>query len=483
MTGADDSTSGGGGSSVVANDYDGGNKKIAELVERLVDARLQQRRGAPATAAAPAVADDGSGFDNPLAAYEVEQRGKATVLSPLVRARRTLVKIRESPTNLHQVTAILCLDKTVGGQRKATYMVCSFLTVLMQVVVMRGISSGAGWPSCSTDEDCQDGFFCASHPDDDSTCRGCVGGDLGQICAHDTPDTCHAQGTPWGIDHAGCTGFECAAFDIFNARLSCSLPNHTLYSGGFGGSICARCFDPLRAGQHWNNGRNNDWVVTAGHTRMRGADFCAVVLVAMLVGLSISTELRDLQLTLIAARQHRDNLASWVRPFLIFMSAGRQFCLLPMLTLSVPWLVLFRGSDSLTICFNTVAVLFVLDVDNMLYGIFLPESTKLYVEDYGAAHIDEGSHEEQLLSVTKRSHVVLVMLSIVVSIGLSYDEHSAWLISSFLSYFVFIIGAAIDVFQHAPEMRKKAATEAAASLFIGLGWGGFAVALGNLRVY
>ena len=42
---------------------------------------------------------------------------------------------------------------------------------------------------------------------------------------------------------------------------------------------------------------------------------------------------------------------------------------------------MFRGSDSLTICFNAVAILFVLEIDNMLYSTFVPESTKAHAWD------------------------------------------------------------------------------------------------------
>ena len=44
-----------------------------------------------------------------------------------------------------------------------------------------------------------------------------------------------------------------------------------------------------------------------------------------------------MKLTLLAARQHERTATGWVRPFLLFVGAGRQFCLLPMVTLAVPW--------------------------------------------------------------------------------------------------------------------------------------------------
>ena len=53
---------------------------------------------------------------------------------------------------------------------------------------------------------------------------------------------------------------------------------------------------------------------------------------------------------------------------------------LPGLLLDVPILVLFNGGDALSICFNTVAILFLAEVDNVCFSVMLPERTRARIE-------------------------------------------------------------------------------------------------------
>jgi len=68
-----------------------------------------------------------------------------------------------------------------------------------------------------------------------------------------------------------------------------------------------------------------------------------------------------------------------VRNSLWCLSAVRQFGLLPALAAILPNLVLERGSNVLDICFNTLAVLFLLDADNLVFTQFLGEETRARV--------------------------------------------------------------------------------------------------------
>ena len=40
----------------------------------------------------------------------------------------------------------------------------------------------------------------------------------------------------------------------------------------------------------------------------------------------------------------------------------RRWVFLPVLVAAVPWLVLFKGGDALSVCFNTIAILFLTEV-------------------------------------------------------------------------------------------------------------------------
>ena len=95
--------------------------------------------------------------------------------------------------------------------------------------------------------------------------------------------------------------------------------------------------------------------------RMRGGDWAAMALVACVVGLYCAGELRDIKLCQLTFEQ-RDGASApaWVRGVLFALIALRQYAFLPNVVHIVAMLVIHRGSDAISICFNALAVLFLL---------------------------------------------------------------------------------------------------------------------------
>ena len=97
---------------------------------------------------------------------------------------------------------------------------------------------------------------------------------------------------------------------------------------------------------------------------MRGVDYLALVLVSIVVGLYVSSEWSDIKLCeiLIAQRSNGDD-PKWVKACFSAISSMRQFGFLPLLTATVVQLVAYRGSTALDICFNGVAIIFILEIE------------------------------------------------------------------------------------------------------------------------
>ena len=76
-----------------------------------------------------------------------------------------------------------------------------------------------------------------------------------------------------------------------------------------------------------------------------------------------------------AARQGEGGSSKWRWwvSALLLLQLLRQYVFLPCLLSTMPAMVAWRGSDSLSICFNTVAVLFLMQVDNDIYAFALAE--------------------------------------------------------------------------------------------------------------
>ena len=303
---------------------------------------------------------------NPLADVTDGEQGDAppagVVGKAAVMMRETFEEMRARPANLHQATALLCLDPAVEHVTKVQYLATSLLLVLAQLLTVRGISGGAKYPSCATSDDCDPGFVCntlASGGNGD--CLACLSGRptpdnqaSGRACTRETPEYCPLKpGTQLGTNN-GCTlGFECTAFDVNNARLSCSLANHTEYKNGLGGELCSHCFDPVLDGDHWNLGKVDVWAMDDAINRMRPSDMTGLVLVAVLIGMACAAEIRDIKLCELEIKQHvSEGTPSWMRCALYVLSSIRQFALMPMLTTCIPYVIFYRGSDSLSLCFN-----------------------------------------------------------------------------------------------------------------------------------
>ena len=69
-------------------------------------------------------------------------------------------------------------------------------------------------------------------------------------------------------------------------------------------------------------------------------------------------ELKDIRLCQVAVERAGDKLSPMWRLVLSLLSGMRRWCFLPTLTFGIPTLVINLGGDALSVCFNTVAVLF-----------------------------------------------------------------------------------------------------------------------------
>ena len=103
----------------------------------------------------------------------------------------------------------------------------------------------------------------------------------------------------------------------------------------------------------------------------------------------------------------------------------RKWIFLPALIQCVPRLIGNKGGDALNVSLNTVAVLFLAEVDNAFYALALSERTKVRVEEAGRVVLTED--ERTSLQNTKTVFLVIVFtnLIVVVSYGLGgwHEQH------------------------------------------------------------
>jgi hypothetical protein len=134
--------------------------------------------------------------------------------------------------------------------------------------------------------------------------------------------------------------------------------------------ICQKCFDPQER-VFWYN--LPDAITGAIVESMRIGDWVSLFLVTTIIAASSSSELRDIKLCEFSADAVREE-GCFIAPCgvcgcgnpwqvaLRFAQMLRQFVLLPNLAMLTPALIFNKGGDAITVCFNAVAVLFLLQV-------------------------------------------------------------------------------------------------------------------------
>ena len=113
----------------------------------------------------------------------------------------------------------------------------------------------------------------------------------------------------------------------------------------------------------------------------------------------------------------------------------RLFGFLPFILKSVVSLVLYRGASALAICLNTVAVLFLVELDNLAFSHGLNEATRMEAEEFGRVSVTD--EDSRLIDVIKR--VCVLMVPAVVVLGVSTRGSDAVAFLPMLPFWVVVV--------------------------------------------
>lgn len=176
----------------------------------------------------------------------------------------------------------------------------------------------------------------------------------------------------------------------------------------------------------------------------RMGDWQALFLIACIAGLYTANEIRDIMICefLLRQRAAKDTTPAWIRRGLFILSLYRRFGLLPQVAQTIINLIFWNGATAVEIFLNGVAVLFVLEADDAIFSNFIPEGTGAEVEATGRPIIGEDAR--QMLTTTKRNHVVALTIAIPLSVWIMLFGANADIASAAPTKNVFFLCAAID---------------------------------------
>ena len=297
-----------------------------------------------------------------------------TAVLPLTAAQESSLLARyraTAPANFHHATTSLTL---AASRRRWALLFISATVVLVQLTVAISVANGVDAGACVESSDCVRGYYCATSS---AKCEQC-----------ESPGYCGTNRTAeqWAIQagHRQPTDFA---------------------------SHCAACSTATAFG-----GDTYDYTthLIAARHRMQSrrlGDHLTLVFASFFVSLALANEMRDVQLCALMRRERREVMndhgrCSWHVAVLWTIEALRRYGVLTFVSGAVMQLAIFRGADSLSVCLNAVAVLFLLEIDEMLYAHGTSGAFRLSSEEHARPAV--GPDDERAM-VWSKSAIVLAV--------------------------------------------------------------------------
>ena len=253
----------------------------------------------------------------------------------------------------------------------------------------------------------------------------------------DSGNTTASTGTHGLCDHCGSPSAQ--------AQLETYIPSPD-FTCPRDDELCQDCYHS--AAGAFRNKTYEAWT-EANIEGMQFKDWMTVVLTSGVIALAIAREIHEVilcELTRLRLSQEVSSSMLWVH--LEHLNAFlRRFLLLPLVFMSAVCLVVGRGGDALSVCFNALALVFLLECDNLLYENVLCDQTRALVHDNGWVEIDDTVAD--FLALTKFAHFVGISICIPACIVVAYaitefDKFSQILVNALSMYFVFPMTAILE---------------------------------------
>jgi hypothetical protein len=325
--------------------------------------------------------------------------------------RSVFAQLTEAPTNWHQGTVYFATsteqqDKHMKA-RAPLLLFGGTLMVLLQCMTTAGLFFGSISSSCENNDQCPPSQFCwrgASH-----RCEYCSFGMLTMEVLGDGGTLNDPMNEHFvGFNTTTLTTVCSDPVDIprFNSRgMAVVLPRAGV------AAWCEQCVNAIDKTVIMANGNTH---MAANVASMGYFDWIALCFATFVVAFKVVGELKDILLCEIATGRVGDRLSTRWRLAFLLIGGTRRWLFLPTLVLTVPILVVTKGGDALSVCFNTVAVLFLCEIDNIAYVMGLSERVRARVEHMGRAELADV--EAAALVRTKTVHVGLIVAAVVVAV-------------------------------------------------------------------
>ena len=333
-------------------------------------------------------------------------------------------RVAAAPCNFHQATVVFNLiHQETTNKQKRIMLFLSHTLVWLQLIAVLSFVYGIYNSTCSRNSDCYAGQFCSPLIFSSGKRLMC------HPCADKWSALCTSDGSVDPVVAKSSTGLLLWEKSIWPVV---PLPDHHLPL------MCLACIVDMS----FLSGRD---AALANLAKMNSSDLFILALCLSLITLSVGNEMRDIFLCsisrlsdpeLVAAAERRKSkglkplplsilslipgaCTTWkVHWHLFCIECVRHYAILPILIMSVPMLIVVQGSGGVSICMNSISVLFVLEMDNLAYQYGIPEDARQLMEEEGTVELN--ANAQGWLTFTKHSHFLSIPLGIIATLLLIY---------------------------------------------------------------
>ena len=297
----------------------------------------------------------------------VERRVRTLETTPdqkTIDATLSAIATRE-PTSFHQATIYFGLRDDTPPRRKYGLLAISVGIVFLQCFVATGFAVATVHSSCSVNSECGRGLYCAW-----GNCNDCY--DELEVC-------CQTNST------------ECYSNEVEKVKED----------------MCSACM----------TNRGFETIENVRKERihsMMAQDWITLTLASIVVAFAVFGEIRDAMLCDVTLRDianRRKVPCGWRLSFGV-LNHMRLFVFLPNIVSSIVGLILAEGGNIKEICLNTVAVLFLVEIDNLAFNFGLGEASRMEAEQH--CRVSIGARDLRSIDVIKVLCIITIPLAILV---------------------------------------------------------------------
>ena len=270
--------------------------------------------------------------------------------------------------SFHQATIYYgVVSKKASTRMKVSLLMMSFGIVILQCLVAAGLAFGAVETVCTRHDDCPGGMWCPKEG----------------FC-----DDCEEE------DAAVCAGYLKSGGRLLQEE-----------DGDENPSMCDACTNPR------GEFVDEEQAVQDRVSGMRFFDWTALLLASIVISFGVFAEVHDTILCEFAVSSARksNELPGW-HYGVVFLNLLRLFGFLPYILHAVVQLILYHGTSALAICLNSVAILFLVEIDNLAFTFGLHELMRAEVKRFGSILVT--NEDSRIIDFIK----LLCMLSIPIII-------------------------------------------------------------------